>query len=151
MLLFILTLFLISLIPFLLMVVFVIIRKRNKKTLKKRLKNIKDNSPYRKTQNNKPKNDFLFLAKEEIKNKEKDDEIEQVERIGVDGKLQTRDEEKIVGFAKPKGFWSRFIMSQKIGFMFARLTASQNKDQGFWTNLIKAQDISQGKDKGRGR
>ena len=140
-----------SLIPFFLMVVFLILRKRNKKVLNKRLKDIQESSPYRKTQNNKPKNDFLFLAKEEVKNKEKDDEVEKVEKIGVDGKLQTRDEEKIVGFAKPKGFWSKFVMSQKIGFMFARLTASQNKGQGFWVNLIKAQDISQGKDKGRGR
>ena len=42
-------------------------------------------------------------------------------------------------------------MSQKLGFILARLATSENKGEGFWTNLIKAQDISQGKDKGRGR
>ena len=148
---FVLALFTLSFIPFLLMVVFIITRKRSSKVLKKRLKDIQENSPYRKTQGNKPKNDFLFLEKEEAKGKEKDDEVEKVEKIGPDGKVQARDEGQIIGFAEPKGFWSKFIMSQKIGFIFARLNASQNKDQGFWTNLIKAQDISQGKDKGRGR
>ena len=151
MLFFVLALFTISFIPFLLMVVFIIIRKRNRKVFKKRLKDIQENSPYRKIQNNKPKNDFLFLEKEEKKDKKKDAGVGKVERIGADGKLQTRDEGKIVGVAEPKGFWSRFIISQKIGFIFARLTANQNKEQGFWTNLIKAQDISQSKDKGRGR
>ena len=80
---------------------------------------------------------------------DKNQELDKVEKITP--KLHDKEEGKIVGVVKPKGFWSKFIMSQKLGFMFARFTASENKGEGFWTNLIKAQDISQGKDKGRGR
>jgi hypothetical protein len=42
-------------------------------------------------------------------------------------------------------------MSQKMNFILAKIGASENKGQGFWTNFIKAQDTSQGKNKGRGR
>ena len=75
--------------------------------------------------------------------------LERVEKIHI--KEHDREEGKIVGVVEPKGFWSKFIMNQKLGFIFARVAASENKGEGFWTNLIKAQDISQGKDKGKGR
>ena len=59
--------FMLSFIPFLVLTVFIFIKKINRKKFNNRLKDIKENSPYRKTQNNiKPKNDFLFLEKEEI-------------------------------------------------------------------------------------
>lgn len=58
---------------------------------------------------------------------------------------------KIVGLAKPKGFWSRFIMGEKLGYIMARIQAAENKKGGFWVNLINAQSMSQGKDQGRGR
>jgi hypothetical protein len=104
---------------------------------------------YRKSQNNiKPTNDFLFLEKEEP-NLNKEYALERVEKIHT--KEHDREEGKIVGVVEPKGFWSKFIMNQKLGFIFARVAASENKGEGFWTNLIKAQDISQGKDKGKGR
>ena len=142
-------LFILSFIPFLLLMVFIFIKKINKKKFNNRMKDIKENSPYRKTQNNiKPKNDFLFLEKEENE-LNFDQELDKVEKISP--RKIDKDEGKVVGVVKPKGFWSKFIMSQKMGFIFARLAASENKGEGFWTNLIKAQDVSQGKDKGRGR
>jgi len=59
--------FMLSFIPFLVLIVFIFIKKINRKKFNNRLKDIKGNSPYRKTQNNiKPKNDFLFLEKEEM-------------------------------------------------------------------------------------
>ncbi len=142
-------LFMLSFIPFVVLILFIIIRKINKKNFNKRLKNIQENSPYRKSQNNiKPTNDFLFLEKEEP-NLNKEYALERVEKIHI--KEHDREEGKIVGVVEPKGFWSKFIMNQKLGFIFARVAASENKGEGFWTNLIKAQDISQGKDKGKGR
>jgi hypothetical protein len=66
--------------------------------------------------------------------------------------LESHDETRIVGLAEPKGFWSKFIMSQKLGFIMARLNAQSNsKGGGFWVNLIKAQDMSQSRDQSRGR
>lgn len=145
----IIALFILSFIPFLVLMVFIFIKKINREKFDNRLKDIKENSPYRKTQNNiKPKNDFLFLEKEENK-LDVDQELDKVEKIYP--KKIDKDEGKVVGVVKPKGFWSKFVMSQKMGFIFARLAASENKGEGFWTNLIKAQDVSQGKDKGRGR
>ena len=140
-------LFMLSFIPFMVLILFIFIKKTNKKNFNNRLKSIQENSPYRKTQNNvKPKNDFLFLEKEDL---DKVYEVDKVEKIHV--KEHEKEEGKIVGIAEPKGFWSKFVMSQKLGFIFARLATSENKGEGFWTNLIKAQDTSQSKDKGRGR
>lgn len=94
MLFFVLALFTISFIPFLLMVVFIIIRKRNRKVFKKKLKDIQENSPYRGAQNNKPKNDFLFLEKEEKKDKKRtlrlkklrESELMESYKLGMRGK-----------------------------------------------------------------
>ena len=128
------------------LILFIFIKKTNNKKFNNRLKSIQENSPYRKTQNNvKPKNDFLFLKKEDLDL----NEVDKVEKIN--DKEHGKEEGKIVGIAEPKVFWSKFVMSQKLGFIFARLATSENKGEGFWTNLIKAQDASQGKDKGRGR
>ena len=64
---------------------------------------------------------------------------------------QEQEGSKIVGLAKPQGIWSRFIMSQKLGYIMARLTQQESKQSGFWVNLIKAQANSQGKDQSKGR
>lgn len=60
-------------------------------------------------------------------------------------------ETRIVGIAEPKGFWSRFILGQKLGYIMARLGAVNKKGDGFWVNLINAQDIGRGRGEGRGR
>ncbi len=116
-------------------------KKRSSQVIKKRLKDIEDASPYRKSYIPKPKNDFIFLKKENQQNAN-------VEVIS-DGIGQ--DKEEIVGLAEPKGFWTKLIMSQKIGFLFARMHQSKNNDQGFWVTLINAQDMEKGKQKGKGR
>lgn len=56
----------------------------------------------------------------------------------------------IVDIAKPVGFWSRLIMSQKLGFL-VNLRSQMNKSKhGYFVNLINAQARSQSKEKGRG-
>lgn len=75
----------------------------------------------------------------------------------IDNELENqreKDEDKeIVGLAEPVGRWTKFIMSQKIGYIKARMGMGNNKGGkvGFWVNLIKAQSAQQGKDQSRGR
>jgi uncharacterized protein (DUF2342 family) len=72
------------------------------------------------------------------------DKEEMVEEAQEEGK-------QIVAIAEPKGFWSRFILSQKLGYILGRASAQKQSGQGFWVNLIKAQSMGQGKDQGQGR
>lgn len=66
--------------------------------------------------------------------------------------IETRAEQvDIVGIAEPKGFWSKFIMNQKLGFIMARINAQKSNNKGYWVNLIKAQDSSRSFEQGRGR
>ena len=56
------TIFMLSFIPFLMLILFIFLKKINNNKFNNRLKDIKENSPYRKTQNNiKPKNDFFIF------------------------------------------------------------------------------------------
>lgn len=66
--------------------------------------------------------------------------------------LETQAEQvDIVGLAEPKGFWSKFIMNQKLGFIMARMNAQKSNNKGYWVNLIKAQESSRSFEQGRGR
>ena len=58
---------------------------------------------------------------------------------------------KIVGLAKPHGFWTKFIMAQKMGYIMARMNMQEQQGEGFWVNFIKAKANSQGRDQSRGR
>ncbi|CAL7960854.1 conserved hypothetical protein [Alphaproteobacteria bacterium] len=90
-----------------------------------------------------------YTQREESQNEE---EVETgvVTRYDPEGQQKNRvhSDMKIVGVVEPKGFWSKFVMSQKMGYILARMGF---RDEGFWVNLIKAQQASQGKDKNRGR
>ena len=66
--------------------------------------------------------------------------------------INQKEEIKIVGVVKPQGFWSEFVIKQKIGFMIAM--GGLNKDQKsntYWRNYIKAQAASESKEQSRGR
>lgn len=66
--------------------------------------------------------------------------------------FQQKEESTIVGFVEPKGMWSNFIMKQKLGFLLAQQAMQgKNSNKGYWVNLIKAQEISKGKEHNRGR
>ncbi len=137
---------------------------------RKALLDIAENSPYRRNHPKaKPANDFLSKDKEKEKNQEIDEKTNQKQKINdknikdqeiaVEGEIQIYDpmglrknknQEQIVGLAEPQGFWSRFVMSQKLGYIMARMN-NQEKGAGFWVNIIKAQAASQGKDQTKGR
>ena len=99
-----------------------------------------------------PNNDFL--AKDKVQEKKKQEELNYgVTRYDPKGLMQDRESERgeIVGIAEPVGFWSKFIMSQKLGFILARMNLQKDNKNGYWVNLIKAQDATQGKSQGKGR
>ena len=124
---------------------------RSQKKSKKNPHQVMDSSPYRKSQLiSKPHIDFLFYHKEREKEEQNKSRVEKYDpnNLIIENNKQ---ETKIVGIAKPKGFWSKFIMSQKLGYIIARMTAQDSSKGGFWVNLIKAQSVYQGKDQSRGR
>lgn len=123
-----------------------------KMIMNKKIEEINAQSPYR-DKKPKPLKPQDHLAKNKIKEKEAEQELESaVSKYNpIDQDLEVGGEDvQIVGVAKPVGFWSRFIMNQKLGFIVARAGLQGNK-KGYWANLIKAQAASQGKDQGRGR
>ena len=92
------------------------------------------------------------IEKEMEKEKKEEAELEKVEKLKRVNTLEPAKASKIVGVAEPKGFWSRFVLGQKLGYIISRLTAQNEMGQGgFWQSFIKAQDMSQGKDQSKGR
>jgi hypothetical protein len=133
------------------------IKYYNKRTSAKKLQEIIESSPYKKAQPiQKPNSELLYRDKENEK------ELKEEKSTGVtkyrdpespESEISIEDEKnesRIVGVVEPKGFWSKFIMSQKLGYIIARIQG-QKSEQGFWANLIKAQSASQGKDHSRNR
>ncbi len=124
------------------------------KESKRRLAAIDQGSPYRRRKPPLPKKTDEVLSKDRGLEKLKEERRE----TGVtkynpeEQELESsRDNEVIVGVAKPVGIWSKFIMKQKMGFIIAMGGLQNNKKGGFWTNLIKAQGSSRGKGHGKGR
>jgi hypothetical protein len=113
---------------------------------------IEQNSQFRrKEEPQRPHNDFR------ARDREKEAEEQKRLETGVTvydpqglRKQELQEQTEIVGLAEPQGFWSKFIMSQKLGFLMARMNANK-KGSGFWVNLIKAQGSSQSREQGRGR
>lgn len=152
----------------LLFILLAVLAKTRYRTYKsnKVLREIAEHSPYRRDKPlPKPSDDFLARNQEKEKAAHKETVIQQNKvadkELLQEGQVQiydplglnipSHDESQIVGLAEPQGFWSRFIMSQKLGYIMARLTQQNSKQARFWVNLIKAQAASQGKDQTRGR
>lgn len=131
-------------------------KKRKVQQTDRLLQDINAASPYRKPAPLlRPHNEKLWekdLKKEQRQQLENNIAVSgQVSRYNPDGIEQSQAEDvQIVGVAEAKGFWSRFVMSQKMGYIMARMSG-QRQGQGFWVNLIKANAASQGKDQSRGR
>ena len=128
---------------------------RHQKKVKKHLNSVISSSPYRKTEHMPtPLNDFLLRSKEqEVKKQEElSSGVVKYDPHGLYAEqAEQHEQSQVVGVAEPKGFWSKFIMSQKLGYIIARMGAQHSSDKGFWVKLIKAQSMSQGKDQSRGR
>ena len=113
------------------------------------IEKINDKSPYRKAEQLAVAHNDKLFSKDLQKEKEIENNVSKYTPDGME--IDKAEEEvKIVGIAEPQGFWSKFIISQKLGYILARL-GGQQKGQGYWVNLIKAQAASQGKDQSRGR
>lgn len=123
------------------------------KNSKKQMQDLLSHSPYRKPQPLiKPHNNFKARDKEQEELELQDNTIQ---KYYPDNQIYENKEEqigtKIVGIVEPKGFWSKLIISQKLSYIMARFAAQETNKGGFWSNLIKAQAASQGKDQSRGR
>lgn len=133
---------------------------------KRKLHAIYEASPYREKASKKPqKPSDEFQARDERKeivtgkavSQAYQKNIEKHERyqeglvpLQKNKNVDLKENTTIVDIAKPVGFWSRLIMSQKLGFLMnLRNEMGQNK-HGYFVNLIRAQARSQSKEKSRG-
>lgn len=75
------------------------------------------------------------------KAKDKKHQPKPVERLTKPEK-EYISKDRIVGLAKPKGFFTRLIMNQKLPFLKNRLAAEQegSEEMGFWQRLVNAQE-----------
>jgi hypothetical protein len=135
---------------------------------KKRLKEIYESSPFRekkKKPSGEDEDSDEFQARDERKEivtgkavskayerfRRKEEELEDGLVAPEKEKNFPSQDTVIVKIAKPVGFWSRLIMSQKLGFLMAlRQQMNKNNKHGYFVNLINAQARSQSKEKGRG-
>lgn len=120
---------------------------RRRKALQKKAEFSKKAPPPRTNRND-------FLSRDKVAEKKKKQEIESgVTLYDPDRNLEVgRSEEvEIVGVVEPKGFWSKFVMNQKIGYIMSRANFQNKSQSGYWVNLIKAQAASQSKEQGKGR
>ncbi|CAG7593986.1 MAG: hypothetical protein AB8V23_01700 [Candidatus Midichloria sp.] len=125
-----------------------VLNSSNRKKSKEKLQTVLDSSPYRKHEPL-PKLNTEFLHRDEEQERAQENEVTKYNDLEVENDKQ-KSETKIVGIVEPQGFWSNFIISQKLGYIISRMAAQQS-GKGFWVNLIKAQSMSQGKNQSRGR
>ena len=129
-------------------------RKYHQRMSQRRMRALEEESPYRRKTPPPRTNRNDFLSRDKLAEKKKQQEIESgvvlydPERRNEIGRA---DDIEIVGVAEPKGFWSKFVMNQKIGYIMARANFQNKSQSGYWVNLIKAQAASQSKEQGRGR
>jgi len=124
----------------------------------KKRKLVEENSQYRKREAKPGKKDD-FRSRDQKQEKKLEEELVKTlevydpnPQLSVSRALSKGEDMKIIGVAKPVGFWSKFVMSQKMGYIMTRMQMQTSKDQkGYWVNLMKAQAASQGKEQGRGR
>jgi hypothetical protein len=123
------------------------------KDSKRRLAAIDQGSPYKKRKPPPVKPTKETLSKDRGLEKLKEEREVGVTKYNPESQEleNSRDNQVIVGVAKPVGIWTKFIMKQKIGFIIAMGGLQNNNKGGFWTNLIKAQASSRGKGHGKGR
>jgi hypothetical protein len=120
---------------------------------RKAIRRIDENSPYKRQKPKPSRRGDDFLSRDKVAEKKTKEEQEMgVARYNPhEQELNTPQEEsRIVGVAKPVGFWSNFVMKQKIGFIVA-LGGLAGSKKGYWENYIKAQAASQSKEQSRGK
>ncbi len=121
--------------------------------------NLDELSPYRRdNMNRKAHNEKYAKLKDKHKEQEHFQENSVSQRTAVQKydphgmeAVRDLDDGQIVDVVKPVGFWTRFIMSQKMQYILMRLGAQAKHGKGGWVTRIKAQAGAQGKTQGRGR
>lgn len=99
-----------------------------------------------------PKADIISYKKDEeelLKNKKSEEKkleeefkLEGVQRIGEDFAKQVAflDNDKIVGIAKPVGFWTSLILGDQLSQILGRASALNDRShKGFWVSMLEAQ------------
>lgn len=93
-------------------------------------------------------------------NKEKKSEMEQFLISGVERMNQPEineperelDNARIVGLAKPIGFWTSLVLGDQLSAILGRAHALNNQGQkGFWVAMLEAQALGLGRQKGKTR
>ena len=154
----------ITLVIILFFIIIVITDRVSDTKAKKRLNEIYKSSQLRQKDNPKPSDEFKArderkeivtgkaVSQEYEKFQEKEEKFQEgLVKVEKEKKPSLQDDTVIVDVAKPVGFWSRLIMSQKLGFMMAlRQQMNKNNKHGYFVNLINAQSKVQSKGKGRG-
>ena len=114
-------------------------------THKYKVKYDKETMEYLKKHNNKP---------DEIieKNRKKEMElINETRKLNQTNELSNiAQETKIVGIAKPKGIWTKYVTEQKISWLRAMVGTKAESDN-FWRNMVNAQSKSQSKEQSKSR
>lgn len=121
--------------------------KRNKINNKKRVPKT-EIIPYKKEE------DELFRdQKFEEKKLQEEFKLEGVQKIGEEFKKQAEIldyEEKIVGIAKPIGFWTSLVLGDQLSQILGRASALNSRShKGFWVSMLEAQARGLGRQKGR--
>lgn len=116
-------------------------RKINKKSPKA------DIIPYKKEEE-----ELLRDKKLEEKRLEEEFKLEGVQRIGEEFEKQVAflDEDRIVGIAKPIGFWTSLILGDQLSQILGRASALNDRShKGFWVSMLEAQARGLGRKKSR--
>ncbi|MDD2839671.1 MAG: hypothetical protein PHY80_00890 [Rickettsiales bacterium] len=116
-------------------------RKINKKMPKT------DVSSYKKEED-----ELLRDQKSEEKKLEEEFKLDGVQRIGEDFAKQVSflNEDKIVGIAKPIGFWTSLILGDQLSQILGRASALNDRShKGFWVSMLEAQSRGLGRKNSR--
>ena len=114
-----------------------------------------------------PKTNIVIYKKEDEElmrdqEKEKKQEREQFNLYGVERMNQEFEEKmntvnhaddiKVVGIAKPVGFWTSLVLGDQLSEMLGRAYALNNRShKGFWVSMLEAQSRGLGRQHGKQR
>lgn len=104
--------------------------------------------PYKKEE------DELFRdQKVEEKKLQEEFKLDGVQRIGEEFQKQAElldYEDRIVGIAKPIGFWTSLVLGDQLSQILGRASALNSRShKGFWVSMLEAQARGLGRQKGR--
>lgn len=73
--------------------------------------------------------------------KEKKNELENVEKLSENlydpnNNIEEKEEDKIVGIAKPIGYWTSLILGDKLSELLIQKQSMNRNGGGFWVDLI---------------